>query len=284
MSILAQLISIINQVVNAVGGVVLGVLALMPGWLGNSIAAALTGLVAMVIFKYTSNQDAIGRVRDNIKAQMLVLKLYKDSIAVTLQAQGRLFKSAILLLVHSMRPMLVMIVPVWFILGQMGLLYQFRPLQPGEETIVTVSLNDSVSETDGSAWPKVEIEPTESIETSIGPVRSIAAREISWKIKAIEPGVHEMVIAAGDTKAEKKLTIGEGLMRISAKRPGLLPGDIAIYPLEKPFSKDSIIQSISIDYPERTTFLSGSSTWLGWFFVFSFIFAFAIKPIIKVKI
>ena len=48
----------------------------------------------MIIFKYTSNQKAIGRVRDHIKANMLALKLFKDDMSVTFKSQGRVFGGA----------------------------------------------------------------------------------------------------------------------------------------------------------------------------------------------
>jgi len=41
--------------------------------------------------------------------------------------------------------MLVMIVPISLLLAQMGLWYQSRPLSPGEETVVTVKLNDNIA-------------------------------------------------------------------------------------------------------------------------------------------
>ena len=77
-----------------------------------------------VVFKYTSNQRAIKRVRDDIKANLLALKLFKDSTAAVWQAQGRLLLGAGWLLVLALVPMAVMIVPVTLILGQLSLWYQ----------------------------------------------------------------------------------------------------------------------------------------------------------------
>ena len=121
--------------------------------------SAVAGVGLLIIFKYTSNQSAIGRARDSIKANMLALKLFKDSILVTLQEQGRGFKGAMLLLVYAIRPLFVMIVPVCLVLGQMGLWYQFRPLLPNEEAIVTMKLNSEMN----SPLPKVNIEPTPAV-------------------------------------------------------------------------------------------------------------------------
>ena len=98
MQFLAQLIAWINIPINAVCAFLFIPIAHLPGWLSNAVYAALAAPVCLLIYKYTSNQDAIGGVKDSIKANMLALKLFKDSMAVTMQAQGKLFKASFLIL------------------------------------------------------------------------------------------------------------------------------------------------------------------------------------------
>ena len=281
MNLLAQIISWINVPINLLARFLLApVIAGLSGWLSNTIISALTGLVLLAIFKYTSNQRAIGRVRDDIKAHMLALKLFKDSIAVTLQSQGRLFKGAFLLLFHAVRPMLVMIVPVSLLLAQLGLWYQSRPLQSGEQTIVTMKLNDNID----SPWPNVDIEPAPAAEVVTGPIRIFSKRQICWEIKARENGYHRIVFDTDGRQIEKELAIGDGFMRVGTERPGWNWGDILLNPQEKPFSPDSVVQSISIDYPDRSSKFFGIPFWLIYFFVASLIFALIFKPFLKVRI
>ena len=265
---------------NALGKFLLAPVGVLPGWLSNTLISAVTGVVLLIIFKYTSNQRAIGWVRDNIKANMLALKLFKDSIVVTLQSQGRVFRGAFLLLLHAIRPMLVMIVPISLLLAQMGLWYQSRPLLPGEETVVTVKLNDNIE----TPWPVVSIEPTPAAEVMIGPVRVFSKWEISWKIRARENGYHRIVFKVDEQQIEKELAIGDGFMRVSAERPGWYWSDILLQPLERPFGPDSVVQSINIDYPDRLSRTSGTDCWLIYFFVASMVFAFIFKPFLKVRI
>ena len=267
---------------NVLGKYALALIAVLPGWLSNTIVSAVTGVVLLIIFKYTSNQRAIGRVRDDIKANMLALKLFKDSIAVTLQSQGRVFKGAFLLLLHAIRPMLVMIVPVSLLLAQMGLWYQSRPLLPGEKTVVTVKLNDNVE----TPWPIdfASVEPTPAVEVMIGPVGGFSKYEILWEIRAVEGGSHRIIFDVDGQQFEKELAIGDGFMRVSAERPGRHWSDILLHPLEKPFRPDSVVQSISIDYPDRLSRTSGTDWWLIYFFVASMVFAFIFKPFLKVRI
>ena len=73
-------------------------------------------------------------------------------------------------------------------------------------------------------------------------------------------------------------------MRLSPKRPGADFADILLYPLEKPFTSDSPVHSISINYPERNSRIYGTDWWIVYFFVVSMIFAFMFKPLLKVRI
>jgi uncharacterized membrane protein (DUF106 family) len=280
MNFFAQLITWINAPVNALGRFLLEPIGVLPGWLSNTIISAFTGLLLLIIFKYTSNQRAIGRVRDDIKADMLALKLFKDSLLVTLQSQARLFKGALLLLLHSLQPMLVMIVPVILLLGQLALWYQHRPLRIGEEVVVTMQFSGEID----SALPKVEIDPAPASEVVLGPVRVFSGRRIYWKIRACENGLHSITFRVNEQPIEKQLAIGNGFMRVSVERPGWNWPDILRHPLEKPFSPDSLVRSISIDYPPRLSRTSGTDWWLIYFFIASMVFAMVFKPFLKVRI
>jgi hypothetical protein len=252
----------------------------LPGWLSNTIISAVTGFFLLVIFKYTSKQRAIGRIRDDIKANLLALKLFKDSISVTLHAEARVFKGAFLLLFHAIPPMLVMIFPISLLLAQMSLWYQSRPLLPGEIAVITVKLNDNVE----GNWPTVNIEPTSAVEVTVGPVRILSRREICWEIKALENGKQLITLDVNRQQIKKELAIGNGFMRVSSTRPALNWANILMNPAEKPFAPDSIVQSVTIDYPDRLSRTSGADWWLIYFFTTSMLFALVLRPFVKVRI
>ena len=280
MGFLVQLITWVNVVTNAIGGFFLAPVASVPGWLSITVISAVLGVFLLVIFKYTSNQKAIGCVRDDIKANLLAVKLFKDSFSVTFRSQARVFCASFKLLFYSIVPMLVMIVPVCLILAQMGLWYQACPLRPGDKpVIVKLKLNDHLD-----AFPQVTLESLPAAQTIIGPVRIFTKKEIFWKIKPVEDGNYNLIFHIGDRRYEKQLAIGEGFMRLSPKRPGADFADILLYPLEKPFTSDSPVRSISIDYPERDSRINGTDWWIVYFFVVSMIFAFLFKPLLKVRI
>ena len=281
MNLLTSIIIWLNTIANALGKILFApIIVNTPGWLSNTIISAIVGLLLLIIFKYTSNQAAIGKTRDSIKAAMLALKLFKDSMAVTMKSQRQLFGGAFALLFHAIRPMLVMIVPVVLIISQMAAFYQNSPLKIGDKTMVTLQLNPDVK----SDWPNVQLNTSEAFDIVTGPVRASANHQLYWIIKAQKDGPHKINFSVGTDQFQKKLAIGSDFMLISPKRPGRNISDLLMNPCEKPFSTDSVVQSISIDYPDRISKTSGTDYWIIFFFVISMIFAFIFKPFLNVKI
>lgn len=276
---LAQLAAWLNLAANAAGRPLLAFVGAMPGWLSATLVAAPLGLVLLIVFKYTSNQRAIKWVRDDIKAHLLAIKLFPDSLWVTLRAQGRVLRGALLLLVLAVVPMLVMALPVTLFLGQLGLWYQVRPLRAGEEAVVTLSLNGA-----GPDWPAVSLAPTPGAEVLIGPVRIVSRRELCWNLRARETGYHQMEFLVDGQPVEKDLAVGDGFMRTSPLRPGWQWPAILLNPAEKPFPPASVVRAIQIDYPDRSSWTSGTDWWIAYCFLASMAFALCFRSFIKVNL
>jgi uncharacterized membrane protein (DUF106 family) len=280
MDLLTQIVVWLNAVANLVGRWVLAPLAMMPGWLSATLVSIVSGVLFLFAFKYTSNQGAIKRVKDDIKANLLTLKLFKDSAWVALRAQGRILWDAGWLLLFSLVPMVVMLVPVLLILGQLALWYQARPLHVGEEAVVTVKLkpdNDSI-------MSDVYLEPTSAVQTLIGPVHIWSKHEVCWQMVAHENGYHRLVFHAGPETGEKELAVGDGFMRVSKLRPAWHWFATLTNPWEKPFDGDSPIQSIEIDYPNRSSWTSGTDTWVIYWFIISMVAGFCLRRPLNVNI
>ena len=131
----------LNQLANWLGAICLSPIGWLPGWLSATIVGAVTGVLMLVVFKYTSHQTAIKQTRDQIKANLIALSLFKDDVRVGLRAQGRILANAGKLLMFSLVPMLVMMIPMVLVLGQLALWYQARPLRVGEEAVLAVDLS-----------------------------------------------------------------------------------------------------------------------------------------------
>jgi uncharacterized membrane protein (DUF106 family) len=278
--IAASIIAWLNGAANALGRLFLSPIGVLPGWLSATIVSAITGVLLLVVFKYTSNQNAIKRARDDISANLLALKLFKDSTSVALLAQGRVLLGAGRLMILAVVPMLVMALPVCLVLGQLSLWYQLRALQVGEEAVITLLLNENQA----TSWPSVSLVPTRAVEVVTGPVRVLSKREVCWNVKAIEKGNHRLEFQVGDQTAGKEIAISDGFTRVSKLRPGWHWADILLNPWEPAFRPDSPVQSIEIDYPERSSWTSGTDNWVIYWFIVSMIAALCFRRVLKVNV
>src|SRR5262249_55921314 len=159
------------------------------------------------------------------------LKLFKDSARVTLRARGRLLAGAGRLFVLALVPTAVMALPVTLVLGQLSLWYRQRPLRVGEEAGVTLALNGGAS----APFTDVRLLPTAAASTPVRPVRVFSRREVCWNIKTRESGYRRLVFQVGEQTFDKELTVGDGYLRVSARRPGWDWSEVLMHPAETPF-------------------------------------------------
>ncbi len=278
--LLARLVVWLNSAANALGSWVLAPLAFLPGWLSVTLVAVATGLLLLVAFKYTSKQRAIKRVRDDLDASLLALKLFKESTRATIQSQGRLLLGAGKLLVLALVPTAIMALPVTLVLGQLSLWYQQRPLTVAEEAVVTLTLNGDSQ----APLPRVQLRPTEAVEATVGPIRVLSKREVCWSLNTRKAGYHLLTFQVGDLTVDKELAVGDGFLRVSPKRPSLAWSDALRYPWEQPFPPDSPVKSIEIAYPPRESRIYGSDWWVLYWFAISLATAFCCRRLLGVNV
>jgi hypothetical protein len=262
MDVLVGIAVRLNAVANRLGEWLLAPVGALPVWLSATLVAAVTGLLLLVVFKFTSNQRAIKRARDDIDASLLAMKLFKDSPRATLQAQGRLLVGAGRLFALALVPTAVMAVPVTLTLGQLSLWYQRRPLPVGGEAVVTLTLAGGAD----APFPEVSLRPGDAVAATAGPVRVFSKRQVCWTVAARKAGYHRLQFQVGGRTFDKELAVGDGPMRVSARRPERAwSEDLVYHPAEEPFGPGSPVRSVDVAYPERPSPDGGGHWALCWF-------------------
>jgi len=277
---LTQLIVWLNTAAGWVAAIALAPIAWLPGWLSATLVGVITGIVMLWAFKHTSNQSAILRTRNQIKANLLALSLFKDNITVSLRAQGRILINAGRLLALSVIPMLIMFVPMCLLLGQLAVWYQARPLPVGSEAVVTAHL--VMGDIDYLSGARLETSP--AFDLRAGPVRVNGKEMVCWRIQAMQPGLHELTVTVDGQPFTKEVAIGDDYLPVSEIRPDWDWSDALLHPRERPFAADSAVQSIEVAYPPRASWTSGTDYWVIYWFAVSLAAAFAARPLLKVNL
>jgi len=250
-------------------------------WVALIVISFLTGLLILAIYKLVSDQRGLKATKDKIKAYLLELRLFADDFSVSLKAQGQLLFWNLKYFLHALRPLAVIIIPLFFLLSHLNLWFAWEPLTPGETTIVKIKLKENVN----PLAVQATLESTAGYEVETPPLRIESEREICWRIRAIKPGKHEMKILLDDQRLSKELIIGRhSLVRLSSIRPssGFLQQLLA--PGEKPFSS-SFLDKIEIKYPlRRFVFFGLKMHWLVAYFILSIVAGLILKKPLKVEI
>ncbi|HPW18920.1 MAG TPA: hypothetical protein PLP83_11180 [Candidatus Aminicenantes bacterium] len=273
---------VVNLVFGRIVDTVLWPFQGLPPWFGLTAASLLTSLLMLEAYKLTSDQAAIRRAKDRIKAHLLEMRLYKDNMRASWGAQAGILKANLAYLAANLKPLAVMIVPLVLILARLGLWFDRAPLEPGRETLVKAKLA-------GAADPAaldLRLETPPFAEVSAPPVRIADEREVVWRIKALAAGRGRLTLRAGDRTAEKSLAVGgPELSKVSARASrGSFP-DRVLYPGEPPLPDGAPVRSIEVIYPARRLAAFGLSVhWLAAYLVLSIAFGFALKGVFGVEI
>ncbi len=271
-----------NAVIGSLFGLAVLPFRAMNPWLAMIVISVLTGLLMLAVFRWTSNQEGIHRAKEAIKAHLLELRLYKDSMAQQMRSQGRILAANGRYILHALRPMLVMIVPVMLILIQLNLWFGSRPLAPGETAILKVKLAAGRS----PLASDISVDAPAGIIVETLPLRIEEEREIDWRLRAAAPGVYDLTLKAGSDSFTKSVRVGGSLLApISNVRPGPSFLDQVFNPGEKPLPRALAVESVEVDHPERRLPLLGLRLhWLIAYFALSIVFGFALKGVFKVEI
>jgi len=261
----------------------------MSPWVGMILISFLTALLMLFVFRFTSNQKGISQVKNKIKAHLLELRLFKDSLSLSLRAQGNILRYNLKYISYSTKPLLVMIIPLILILIQLNLWFGYEALTPGQKTILKVKLEEGHSPLEIN----FAIEPSSGFDIETLPLRIEEEREISWRLQAKEKGVHDLTLIVNGKRLTKKVVVAQKpLSKISPLKVSRNFINELINPGESPYSGNLPVKNIEVKYPAMDMNLFGWSIpwllgippWLIVYFALSIIFGFVFKGIFKVEI
>ena len=274
--ILSPLLAFLNPICTWLGDVVYAVLSPFPVWVGLTVISAVTGVVMLIAFRHTSNQKAIGKVKDDIKANLLALKLYKDELRITFLSQARLLWAIVRLQRYVLTPVLVMALPMMLALAQMGIRYQWRPLRSGEQTLIKMHFAPGAGKS-----VEVSIEPHPGLVVEVGPVPG--GDLWVWRVRGGAPGRHTLKFHVAGKTLEKELVVGDGFERVSVLRPSGRWTKQLFHPVERRLAAESKVRSIEILYPSVDSWVRGADYWVVTFFIVSMVAALILAPVFKVR-
>jgi uncharacterized membrane protein (DUF106 family) len=243
------------------------------------VVSLVVGLVMVVLFGYTSDQKAIGIAKDQLKAHLLAVRLYRDQIPVVMGSYGKILRGTGRYLKLAFKPLLYVIIPITLLIVQIDRYLGATPIPPNTPFLLTVHT------TGGDALSDATLGLPPEITMSAPPVHVPAENEIVWRLVGSKEGKYEVKIAVDRQSAAKAVCVGGDLPRISTVRLRGHFWERMFSSAEPALAEDSPIESISINYPDRNIEVAGyAMSWIWLFFILSMVAGFIFKELLGIKI
>jgi len=247
------------------------------------VVSLVVGLLMVVLFGYTSDQKAIGVAKDQLKAHLLAVRLYRDQIPVVMGSYGKILRGTGRYLKLAFKPLLYVIIPITLLVVQIDRYLGQTPIPVDAPFLLTVHATSS----DELGWLNdTELDLPAEITMTAPPVNIPAENEIVVRLVGSREGKYELKIPSPPgPSVTKAVCVGDGMPRISTIRLRGHFWERMFSSAEPALPERSPIESISINYPDRNIEIAGyGMNWIWLFFILSMVAGFIFKELLGIKI
>lgn len=277
---MVTVVNLINQLLTPVFDLVCWpFLALPPIW-AMTVISLVSGVAMVWIFGKVSNQSAIRVVRDQIRGNLIGVRLFQSDLGVVMRLQRRIFGDTMRYMRYALIPMVVLLVPVMLIMTQLNLRFASGPVPPGDPVLVKAFVRDA-----GVLSQAISLEASDDVAVETPGVRVPSAGEVAWRVRPLAPGQYQLRVRLGGEVLETHLVAGERWGPVPQRRTGRGAIDTFLYPGQPPIPPAHPVEAVEILYPSLDLTVFGWSIhWLVAFFVLSLAFGFALKGVLGVEV
>ncbi len=242
------------------------------------IVSVVVGFAMVILFGYTSDQKAIKIAKDQLKAHLLAVRLFRDQLPVVAGSYAKILRGTGRYLRLAFMPLLYVILPITILIVQMDRSLGSTAIKPGQPFLLTVRASNA------EAMNALSLDLPPGIEMTAPAVHVAADNEVVWRLLAGKPGDYEIQVVDGGQTAPKTVRVSPALTRVSSVRLRgqflermLSSGEAALPP--------GTIESISVNYPDRNIEIAGyEMNWIWLFFILSMVAGFAFKELLGIQI
>ncbi len=221
-------------------------------------------LLIVLVYKFFTNQEEMKRLKEEQKEFQKRMRELRENPAEMMKIQKEAMSKNFDYMKHSIKAMLITMLPVILFFGWMNAHLNFEPIFPGETYSVTAEFGPGVN-------GRAELIPDQGTQVVGNSTQEIAAGKTgtaTWSLKSSE-GAHDLTIKTGTVQQTKTVLISTG-------REYLEP--------TARFSH-SDITFITVNHQKLIILPIGFRNWLGWLGVYillSIVFSIALRKVMKV--
>lgn len=201
------------KVFNPVLDPVFGPLLDLPPFLAILIITFVVMLITTLIYKKVTDQELMKSLKQEMKDIQKEMKEFREDPKKLMELQKKSFEKMIQQFKHSMKPMIITLIPILIIFAWLSTNLAYYPITPDTEfTTAAVFAKDTtgtvkLSVPDGITMFSKEKQEIE--QKPAGGIFKLPTAEAEWKLKG-EEGSYELIYEFNDNLYVKDLIITNG--------------------------------------------------------------------------
>ena len=231
----------------------------LPTFWAVIILSFLISLIITLVYKYTTDQNLMKQLKEEMKAFQKQVKELKKEPERAMQVQKKAMQTNMKYMMQSMKSTLYSFIPIILIFGWMNANFAFEPILPEQEFTTTVIFEDGVN-------GDIELSVPDGIMVSGKAKKEANDGEAKWLLSG-ERGEYLLEYIFDGNKYNKEVLISKTRYKDPIKKVG-----------------DDKIKSIEIGNNKKilVNLFGWKLGWLGTYIFFAIIFSIAIRKLIKV--
>jgi len=184
----------------------------LPTLLAIIILSFLISLIITIVYKYTTNQNLMKQLKEEIKEFQKEAKELKKEPDKAMAVQKKSMQTNMKYMMHSMKSTLYSILPIIIIFSWMNANFAYDPIPAGKDFTTTVTFDDDVRGT-------IELSVPRGIVIDGNEIKEIKDSEVKWVLNG-ENGEYLLEYIFDGKKYNKEILISENKYKEPLKRIG----------------------------------------------------------------
>jgi uncharacterized membrane protein (DUF106 family) len=238
---------------------------------GLTVLSIVMGVVMVLLYRWTTDQDRLRQIRDRIKILFLEIRLYKDDMAEMFTIQKEIMRENFRYLRYTAKSAVILMVPIILVLIDLNVRYSYRPIQPGESFIVSAFAEET------AILDRLELTLPQGLAVEVPGIRVPEEKRVSWQLRAGTAGHHALVIHQGKQENGHVALVSNKIERLVPEIDKGTSWTSHLVPEASFLPDDCPVASLRVEYPERMSFLGLQPGWLYYFFIISMAAGLVVK-------
>jgi uncharacterized membrane protein (DUF106 family) len=240
----------------------------LPPVVGILIISLLISIIITVVYKYMTDQTMMKDVKTRQKELQKKMKELRNQPEKLMKVQKEAMDLNLKYMSQSFKPTLITFLPIIIIFGWLNANLAFEPIQPGQEFTTTLMFKEGFT-------GNVTITVPEGVTLVGDSVTEIKDRTAAFGMKAIE-GDYLLVFSYEGKSYDKELTV------TSEQRYAPAIKTFSKEPLQSVTLSNQKLIAINLFGKDEGSWSAGRFGWLFTYIIFSLLFSFGIRKLMKV--